>query len=435
MKWEYKKRNKDLESTEINLFGFKHSTVPLLCAILARGTRATLKNIPDLEDVKVLTEVMVQLNCSVEYSKEDSKLILDCTDAKYNEIDQALLSKVHGTIYLIPAFLARFGFVSPFTTGGCPLENQSRPINHILEVLYYFGAKKEGNKITLRNISYVEDVDIEGFYENSSLENTPYASGITKSILILAYGLKKNIKIFNYYTKRDVLDLVDFITINNPDSSIKNDCLDIRFSKDETNQNIFSISSDSIGFVTYSALSYLLRQTIIIKCNRIEALIRDVRDEVKYLEHMGFKFEFSKTKITINYPDKIKVIDLTSTPSGMYSDSVPILSILNIISKGNFQIIDTVWRNRNQYLEELKHFKISYNVDNTMTSINAQNIDLEQYPQKLHGKDLRSVVALILIAIYRDINIEILGIEHIKRGYQDFFQELEKFGIQGGLIE
>ena len=131
---------------------------------------------------------------------------------------------IHGSMYLCPALSVALGEFTYYGSGGCQIgdneANNSRPIQHIMEVLSKFGvhisfAEKciSGKMCPVENI---DEIDIMSFSTDAHTLSGPLVGGATKTALILAVN-KERFVIKNAYLKTDVMDMLRFL-----DSSGKN---------------------------------------------------------------------------------------------------------------------------------------------------------------------------------------------------------------------
>ncbi|MCW8966380.1 MAG: UDP-N-acetylglucosamine 1-carboxyvinyltransferase [Candidatus Pacearchaeota archaeon] len=97
--------------------GNKNAALPCLAATLLTEEPVFLKNVPDLEDVQVMIEILQCLGSTVErISKNEYKI--QTTDIKRNDIPSELASKVRASILFAGPLLARLGKVILPPPGG-----------------------------------------------------------------------------------------------------------------------------------------------------------------------------------------------------------------------------------------------------------------------------------------------------------------------------
>jgi len=148
---------------EVKVSGSKNAALPMITALLLADGKSTLKNVPDIKDIRNLIEIVRGLGCKVAF--EDNTLTIDTTGLKSYKPNPKLVRNLRASIVLMGSLLARFGKVEMPKPGGCFIG--SRPIDVHLKALKQLGAKviqeEEiyriecpkliGNKITLGIIS------------------------------------------------------------------------------------------------------------------------------------------------------------------------------------------------------------------------------------------------------------------------------------------
>ena len=101
-------------------------------------------------------------------------------------------------------------------------------------------------------------------------------------------------------------------------------------------------------------------------------------------------------------------------------------AVLATVSKGESKIVETVFENRFGYALELIKMGAKIKV--------LQNTAYIKGVKKLQGakvtaKDLRGGAALVLAGLCAEGQTEVLGVEHVERGYYNFDKKLEALNI------
>ncbi len=124
-------------SGEIPISGSKNSAVAILPAtVLAKG-RYKIVNVPDIDDIKVILEILVHLGA--EYSFGSNVLELDTTNVRAVDIPYELSSKLRASYYFLGALLGRFTEARVAMPGGCSFGGV-RPIDLHLMSFETLGA-------------------------------------------------------------------------------------------------------------------------------------------------------------------------------------------------------------------------------------------------------------------------------------------------------
>src|SRR6266403_266286 len=144
-------RGGSMRSGSVRVRGFKHLAVPAIATSLLFPVEMSLSNVPDIEDVSVLCDVIRRLNGTADIRGDT--LTLNTEFASGWRIPTELSSRIHGCIYLIPVLLGRFGRVELNESGGCrigPTAEGRRPLHHIGQVLERFGATVDCTPTSLK---------------------------------------------------------------------------------------------------------------------------------------------------------------------------------------------------------------------------------------------------------------------------------------------
>lgn len=96
--------------------GNKNAVLPMLAASLLTDQKITLNNIPLIEDVGVMLELLSSIGVSVELN--DHTVTLEASNIKVSSLDESLCSKVRTSILLAGPLSARHGSAKIFPPGG-----------------------------------------------------------------------------------------------------------------------------------------------------------------------------------------------------------------------------------------------------------------------------------------------------------------------------
>ena len=111
---------------EISVKGAKNSALKILAATTLISGKSKIDNIPQINDIKKLLEIIEDLGAQIEKTSDNSLAISTDTINK-TEIDNELGSSLRASIILAGPMLARFGKISIPYPGGCLIGK--RPID------------------------------------------------------------------------------------------------------------------------------------------------------------------------------------------------------------------------------------------------------------------------------------------------------------------
>lgn len=121
---------------EITVQGSKNAALPMMAAALLCKEEVILRHVPDIEDVRVMLEILKNLGCGV-VRKED-ELILCARQLCSDTVPEALSGKMRSSVLLLGALLGRSGQARLSYPGGCAIG--SRPIDFHLQGLAQMNA-------------------------------------------------------------------------------------------------------------------------------------------------------------------------------------------------------------------------------------------------------------------------------------------------------
>ncbi len=398
----------------VNISGSKNSALPILASTILLGREYVIKNVPNIEDVQRMLEILVLLGCKATY--DDGCCYINTKGLNTYDITGELSKKLRSSIIFLGPMLCRNSIAKITYPGGCDIG--SRPIDLHLNGLRKLGVevKEEGDFVfcTASN-THCSDINLD------------YPSvGATENLMLFSVGVEGTTRIFNVAKEPEIIDLQNFLVkCGYKVSGAGSDTILIHGEKDKASDEVisYSIMSDRIEAGTYLSLAASTKSKICIKNINKEylniiisiykeagCLIDDVEDYIYIINNDRIKA--NKRIVTSPYP---------GFPTDMQAQLMSSLSL----AQGTSIIEETVFENRYKHVAELNKMGANIVVDDKIATIKGV--------QKLHGedvnvRDLRGGAALIIAALSAEGKSTINNIHHIKRGYEDIVSKLEKIG-------
>lgn len=122
---------------EIKVSRAKNSALPILAASLLTADPVQIKNLPRIEDIVRMKELLADLGAKIAVNKDTVRISAD--RLKKTSLNYAVADRFRASIVLTGPLLARFGAVSFPHPGGCTLGK--RPINFFIDGFTALGAK------------------------------------------------------------------------------------------------------------------------------------------------------------------------------------------------------------------------------------------------------------------------------------------------------
>lgn len=120
----------------VTISGAKNSAVALIPAALLAESTVVLDNLPDISDVGIYAELLVELGAKVQY--RDGQMIIDPSRLVWKPLPNGNVKKLRASYYLMGALLGRFGEALIGLPGGCNFE--PRPIDQHIKGFEALGA-------------------------------------------------------------------------------------------------------------------------------------------------------------------------------------------------------------------------------------------------------------------------------------------------------
>lgn len=427
-----------MHNGEIKIPGYKHAMVQIIAASISTNMPIIIDYVPLVDDSFILRDIINQSGgkCII----NNKMLTCDPTTMKSFYIEEKLSSKIHGAIYLMPAYLNRFGQFNIGQSGGCQIgnstEGKSRPVNHMLRVMEKFGAKielLENGRIAGKLSSNKEKdiaIDIAEFSESKENLTGSCISGSTKTALLMLPS-KHNLLLQNPYLKTDVRDLVRFYSTLGYNFEISKNTLRATNPCSTNDKRIleFSLTECVSEVMTYFALAIHANIELRLKIKNLNSVQTGLEQELRILKDIGVKFKFGHDYIDILKSETIGSTNIEVTNQTIQSDHLPFFALILLKANGTSILRDFVWPERFAYVAEL--VKLGANLLHTNNTLIVNNSNLEKYHDSgitLYGYDTRSAAIAIISSLMTRTKVLIKNIEHIHRGYEDLIGKIRTLG-------
>lgn len=396
-------------SGSIKVHSSKNAILPLLAASLLSNDKVEILDVPLLEDIKILLQLLVYCGCDVKIENNNLQIT---PDIKNGDINVDGVNKLRASILLLGSLLARGKKVIIGMPGGCNIG--TRPID-----LHIKGLSQLGAEIKL-NQGYIE-AKVKKLKGAKVYLDFP-SVGATENIMIAAVLAEGETIIENAATEPEVVCLANFL--NSMGAKVMGagtDTIRILGVKKLFGCSFVPIP-DRIEAGTYMAMAAMcggeLELTNVI-CEHIRPIIAKFKES-------GVKVYEGENAVCVEAPDRILATDIKTLPyPGFPTDmQAPMMSMLSI-AKGTSVVIETIFENRFLHVGELVKMGANIKVEGRVAVVEGVK---KLKGAKVEAKDLRGGAALVLAALCAEGVTEIEGIFHIDRGYFEFEKNISSLG-------
>ena len=398
---------------QIKISGSKNASLPILAATLLSNKKVYLSNLPKVEDIQTMIDLLKSLGSKVKFDKKN--LIIDNFDQKKKIASYNLVKTMRAGILVLGPLLAKFGNAKVSLPGGCAIG--TRPIDIHLKALSRLGVKY---KIIQ---GYVHASAPKGLI-GSKIFFSKISVGATENLIIAACLAKGTTILNNCAIEPEIKDLVNFLSKTGCNIKwLAKRSLKI-IGVDQIKETKYSVMFDRIEAGTYLIAAAATEGSL-----KIKNVIPDILlTEIKILKKIGAKINIKKNEIYIKGNKKIKSVNIKTAPyPGFPTDlQAQIMVLLCKANKKSF-IKEEIFENRFMHVAELNRMgaQISTNGNKALIQGNTKFAAAE-----LMATDLRASVSLILASLTAKGKSVINRIYHLDRGYENIEKKLKKVGAK-----
>ena len=400
-------------SGEIRCSGAKNAALPMIAATILTENEVTLKNLPFLQDITTMFELLGSMGSKITLDEEMNFQIsssLSDFEARYE-----LVKTMRASILVLGPLLAKYGEAKIALPGGCAIG--SRPVNFHLEALKQLGAE-----IELVN-GYIEAkakrlVGAEIRFEGITVTGT-------ENIMMAACLAEGTTTLRNVAKEPEIEDLANFL--NSMGANIQGAGTDeiIIQGVESLGGTDFHIPSDRIEAGTYLVAGALTGGNI--KINDINPKKLKIVLEKIRLTGADIKTTDNSIHLTMNI-DRPRPVDIETSPfPGFPTDMQAQFSVLNALADGKSIIKENVFENRFMHILELNRMGCDISVSGNLANINGVS-SISGAP--VMATDLRASASLILAGLCASGETIVDRIYHIDRGYERIEEKLRYLGAE-----
>ena len=402
--------SKDLKGV-VNISGSKNSALPIMAATILTNGINTIKNIPNLSDIKVMKQLLEDLGIKI---SEPSLNVINAEVGCLNNftVSYELSRKIRASILILGAMLAKIGKISLPLPGGCAIGN--RPIDLHLKGLAAMGAEIEqinGSILAKANKLFGAKIYLD-FPSVGATENLLMAACLADGETILE----------NVAIEPEIVDLATFLSAAGAQiQGAGTDTIKIIGVK-ELKAVEHTIIPDRIEAGTLMVATSMTGGDVILN-NVITSHLKPITAKLK---EAGVEISEELSSINVKSSGKLKAIDIKTLPyPGFPTDMQAQFVALMSKAEGNSIAIETIFENRFLYVPELIRMGANIKIDGRSAVIEGNEI---LTGAKVRATDLRAGASLILAGMVSEGITNITDIYHIDRGYEEIDKKLAKLG-------
>ncbi|MBL32542.1 MAG: UDP-N-acetylglucosamine 1-carboxyvinyltransferase [Gammaproteobacteria bacterium] len=399
---------------KISCSGAKNAALPILAASILCDEKLVLKNLPYLQDITTMFELLGSMGAEI-LLDENMNFTINTTNLNEIEARYELVKTMRASILVLGPLLARHGKAKIALPGGCAIG--SRPVNYHLDSL-----KKMGVNINLKN-GYIEatvdklkgaDIIFDGITVTGT-ENLMMAATLAEGVTTLQ----------NVAKEPEIKDLAEML--NKMGAKIEGAGSDLI--KITGVEKLFGaevqIPADRIEAGTYLVAAVVTKGEIVIDDINPVRLMR----VIEKLKETGAIIEYDNNSISIIMRESIpKPVDIQTAPFPEFpTDMQAQFSVINSISSGIAKVNETVFENRFMHVLELNRMGCNISVKGSQATIKGVH---SLFGAEVMATDLRASASLIIAGLCAEGETIVDRIYHIDRGYERIEEKLNYLGAE-----
>ena len=412
---------------EVEIRGAKNAALPILAATLLTKEDCVIDNMPLIEDVFRMVNILEGLGAKIFWISQ-RKIKINCVDIDPSKLSYKIVGNFRGSVLVLGPLLARFGKLKISPPGGCIIG--ARPLDTHFDAFaqlgvkiypkgdfYYFeknaGPKKEivfspelletdMQEVVLREFSVTAT-------ENALLFSSFFSGKTAIKIADQDYQVQELVKVLGKMGAKTNISGIHAFEVEGAE----------KLKGFEHN-----LMADPIEAGTFIVASLITGGEVLVK----NAEVRFLTLFLKRLADFGANFEILGNDLIKDLPsNKLRIDKIQSLPyPGIHTDLQPELGVLATQTKGPTLIHDPLYEGRLKYLEELN--KMGADIifcDPHRAIINGPT---SLYGIEIPSLDLRAGAALILAGLVAKGTTTINNIYQVDRGYERIEERLQSLG-------
>ena len=397
---------------EVAISGAKNAALPILCAALLTAEPVTFTNVPQLNDIGTLLELLGQMG--VKIARAGDTVTLDASGLNNPVAPYEMVKTMRASILVLGPLVARCGEARVSLPGGCAIG--ARPVDQHIKGLQAMGA----------------EVRVEHGYVHAKVPRLKGARLFTDMVtvtgtenLMMAAALADGETVIeNAAREPEVVDLANcLVAMGAQISGAGSDVIRIR-GVERLHGATHRIMPDRIETGTYLCAAAVTGGSVRLtgtSSSYLDAVIDKLMDA-------GCEVVSERDAIRLSAPARLNAVSLRTAPYPAFpTDMQAQFMAINCVANGVAMIRETIFENRFMHAVELQRLGADIRIDG--------NTAVVQGVAKLEGAtvmatDLRASASLVVAGLVAEGETTIERIYHLDRGYERLEEKLAALGAK-----
>lgn len=406
----------------VTISGAKNAALAIIPAVILSGESCLLENLPEIEDVRIVEEILTSMGADISRTP-DGSMRIDPSGISTFSVTGEMVSSMRASYYLLGALLGRYKKAEIALPGGCAIGQ--RPIDQHIK-----GMRALGADIVIQGGSVKARADR---LRGAEIYLDVVSVGATINIMLAAVAAEGQTIIANAAKEPHVVDVANFL--NMMGANVKGagtDVIRIQGGR-RLHGCTYAVIPDQIEAGTFMIAAAATRGDVIINNvipTHLEAISAKLMEcGVTVSEGDDGRDSF----IRVSADKRPRAVNIKTLPyPGFPTDLQQPMMALLATAEGNSFIMENIFENRFNHVPELAKMGASISISSRTATVEGVE---RLYGAPLCASDLRAGAALVIAALAAEGESTISQIHFIDRGYEFLEHKLRALGADITRIE
>ena len=376
----------------VTISGAKNAALAIIPAVILSGESCLLENLPEIEDVRIVEEILTSMGADISRTP-DGSMRIDPSGISTFSVTGEMVSSMRASYYLLGALLGRY--------------KKALGADIVIQ-----GGSVKARADRLRGAEIYLDV---------------VSVGATINIMLAAVAAEGQTIIANAAKEPHVVDVANFL--NMMGANVKGagtDVIRIQGGR-RLHGCTYAVIPDQIEAGTFMIAAAATRGDVIINNVIISAKLMECGVTVTEGDDGRDFF------IRVSADKRPRAVNIKTLPyPGFPTDLQQPMMALLATAEGNSFIMENIFENRFNHVPELAKMGASISISSRTATVEGVE---KLYGAPLCASDLRAGAALVIAALAAEGESTISQIHFIDRGYEFLEQKLRALGADITRIE
>ena len=399
---------------EVRISGAKNATLPILAGALLADGPVTIGNVPHLQDVTTMIELLGRMGASVTVD-ERMRIEVDPRSTRETFAPYDMVKTMRAAILVLGPLVARYGSADVSLPGGCAIG--ARPVN-----IHVAGLQAMGAEVHIEN-GYIKAR--AGRLKGARIVLETVTVTGTENLMMAATLAEGRTVLENAAREPEIVDLAQFLNAMGAKVSGQGTDTIVIDGVESLHGASYDVLPDRIEAGTYLVAGAITSGRVRARGARAEHLVAVLAK----LEEAGATVTRGDNFVEVDMRGRRpKAVDIRTAPHpGFPTDMQAQFAALNTVAEGVGTIVETIFENRFMHMLEMRRMGAEIRLEGN-TAIIKGVPRLTAAP--VMATDLRASASLVLAGLVADGTTEIERIYHIDRGYECIEEKLQGLGAQ-----